>query len=163
MQCAAIEFAQNVCGIKGASSTEFWEVQNSDSSDDEQIENLTNEQKIVIKMLEHSGGDMGGTMRLGRRATEFLTTDCILYDLYGKNQSIEERHRHRYEINPSVVPKLTSAGLRFVGMGVDQTKCNGNISNASNALLKIAREPIENGEVSLYKYFCYSNLLSCVS
>lgn len=147
MQCAAIEFARNVCKIEGASSTEFWEEQNSDDASNE---HLTAEQKIVIKMLEHSGGDMGGTMRLGRRATEFLTTDCLLYDLYGKNQSIEERHRHRYEINPAVVTKLTSAGLRFVGMGVDQTKNNGNISVSSNLLLKIAREVIENGEVSCF-------------
>uniref|UniRef100_A0A914QIT4 CTP synthase (glutamine hydrolyzing) n=1 Tax=Panagrolaimus davidi TaxID=227884 RepID=A0A914QIT4_9BILA len=147
MQCAATEFARNVCKIDGATSTEFWEEQNSDNLEGTPpAKELTPEQKIVITMLEHSGGDMGGTMRLGRRATEFLTTDCILYDLYGKNQSIEERHRHRYEINPAVVPKLTAAGLRFVGMGVDQTKNNGNISVSSIALLKIAREAIKDGE-----------------
>uniref|UniRef100_A0AC34GVU7 CTP synthase (glutamine hydrolyzing) n=1 Tax=Panagrolaimus sp. ES5 TaxID=591445 RepID=A0AC34GVU7_9BILA len=158
MQCAAIEFARNICKIYGASSTEFME--DSDTSDDNSsTQNLAPKQKIVIKMLEHSGGDMGGTMRLGRRATEFLTTDSILYELYGRNQTIEARHRHRYEINPSIVPTLAAAGLRFIGMGVDQTKNNGNISDSSNLLLKIAREKIvieneEQGFIEKVKKLC---------
>ena len=158
MQCAAIEFARNVCGIAGASSTEFWGEQNGEANVDNRAE-LSSEQKIVIEMLEHSGGDMGGTMRLGRRATEFLTTDSILYEIYGKNHAIEERHRHRYEINPFMVPQLTAAGLRFVGMGVDQTKDTGDVTEVSDELLRIAREKNENGEVSLICSNTKNNML----
>lgn len=68
-------------------------------------------------MLEHCGKEngMGGTMRLGKRTTVFLTENSILRKLYGDVDKIDERHRHRYEVNPEYVPKLSKAGFVFVG------------------------------------------------
>lgn len=108
MQVAAIEFSRNVLGIKEANSTEF-------------ADNLKEEQQIVIDMPEHNAEEkgLGGTMRLGRRSTVFLTDDCTLRRLYG-DHSVEERHRHRYEVNPHVVPQMAREGFLFVGMGVDE-------------------------------------------
>uniref|UniRef100_A0A915Q060 CTP synthase n=1 Tax=Setaria digitata TaxID=48799 RepID=A0A915Q060_9BILA len=108
MQCAAIEFARNVCGIKDANSTEF-------------DKTIVGQQQVVVDMPEHKGEKkgMGGTMRLGLRETIFLTDHCKLRKLYG-SRVINERHRHRYEVNPRVVPKLSQAGLLFVGMGRDE-------------------------------------------
>lgn len=57
----------------------------------------------------------GGTMRLGTRRTILETVDCIAAKLYQSEQYIDERHRHRYEVNPELVPQLEEAGLRFVG------------------------------------------------
>ncbi|VDM48838.1 unnamed protein product [Toxocara canis] len=108
MQCAAVEFARNVLGIKHANSTEF----DKALSDDEQV---------VIDMPEHDAANKGagGTMRLGLRETVFLTDSCKLRKLYGARR-VSERHRHRYEVNPEIVPKLSRAGLLFVGMGTDE-------------------------------------------
>merc|ERR1711971_132363 len=69
-------------------------------------------------MPEHHGGDMGGTMRLGKRKTVFKTADSILRQLYGNADTVEERHRHRYEVNPKYVPEFEAAGLKFVGQDV---------------------------------------------
>ena len=137
MQCAAIEFARNVCNIPSANSTEFAKEGGFDLKEGEQV---------VIDMPEHHGGDMGGTMRLGRRATVFLTKDCKLYKLYGENNAIEERHRHRYEVNPKIVPTLNSAGLHFVGMGLDETGPGNQASTVSSkALLKLACQQNHEG------------------
>jgi len=65
---------------------------------------------------------MGGTMRLGARKTLFSQPDSTLARLYhllkatvGTEDVIIERHRHRYEVNPEIVPILSQAGMRFVG------------------------------------------------
>jgi len=71
-----------------------------------------------VDMPEHHGGDMGGTMRLGKRKTVFKTADSILRQLYGNADTVEERHRHRYEVNPKYVPEFEAAGLKFVGQDV---------------------------------------------
>ena len=57
---------------------------------------------VIVDMPEHHGGDMGGTMRLGKRKTVFKTADSILRQLYGNTDCIEERHSHRYEVNPTL-------------------------------------------------------------
>lgn len=54
-------------------------------------------------------------MRLGTRRTALETVDCVAAKLYQADQFIDERHRHRYEVNPTLVPALEKAGLRFVG------------------------------------------------
>lgn len=115
MQCAAIEFARNVCGIDGANSSEF-------------RQELSELQQVVIDMPEHAAAKhgMGATMRLGSRKTKFLTPLSKLRKLYNRehhtnSNDVDERHRHRYEVNPAVVPTLSDAGLHFVGMGVDET------------------------------------------
>ena len=70
-------------------------------------------------MPEHHPGDMGGTMRLGKRTTEFKTERSVMRQLYGGVQSIEERHRHRYEVNPDLVHHFEEKGMRFVGHDVE--------------------------------------------
>lgn len=104
MQCAVVEFARNVLKLEKAHSTEA----NSDTKD-----------PVVIEMPEHHPGQMGGTMRLGKRRTLFKTHQSILKKLYGNPDHVEERHRHRYEVNPKYVPDFEKEGLRFVGQDVE--------------------------------------------
>ena len=52
---------------------------------------------------------------MGARKTALETVDCVAARLYQADQFIDERHRHRYEVNPTLVPALEKAGLRFVG------------------------------------------------
>ncbi|XP_074048467.1 CTP synthase 2 [Macrotis lagotis] len=104
MQLAVIEFARNCLGWKDADSTEF-------------IPNTSI--PVVIDMPEHHPGEMGGTMRLGKRTTVFKTEDSILRKLYGNVDCVEERHRHRYEVNPELVQQFEEKGLKFVGRDVE--------------------------------------------
>ncbi|KAH7565852.1 hypothetical protein JRO89_XS08G0025800 [Xanthoceras sorbifolium] len=100
MQIAVIEFARSVLGLCDANSTEF----------DPETSN-----PCVIFMPEGSKTHMGGTMRLGSRRTYFKVTDCKSAKLYGNASYVDERHRHRYEVNPDMVSQLENAGLSFVG------------------------------------------------
>uniref|UniRef100_A0A0A9WCM9 CTP synthase n=2 Tax=Lygus hesperus TaxID=30085 RepID=A0A0A9WCM9_LYGHE len=100
LQAAVIEFARNVLNLPDANTTEI----------DSKAAN-----PVVIEMPEHHTGVMGGTMRLGRRTTLIKATSSILRQLYGKKDSVEERHRHRYEVNPDYVERFEAAGLKFVG------------------------------------------------
>lgn len=139
MQCAAIEMARNVLGIKNANSTEF-------------NKNLHEDEQIIIDMPEHNVEQrgLGGTMRLGRRTSVFLTEHCKLRKLYGRDE-IEERHRHRYEVNPRFVPDLSKKGLLFVGMGVDETSCTSitkhSRTESSTALMKMAGDHQANEDL----------------
>ncbi|CAH9141309.1 unnamed protein product [Cuscuta epithymum] len=100
MQIAVIEFARSVLGFKDANSTEFDPSTNN---------------PYVIFMPEGSKTHMGGTMRLGSRRTFFQVEDCKSSKLYGNLKFIDERHRHRYEVNPEMVEQLQTAGLCFTG------------------------------------------------
>ncbi|KAK0118658.1 CTP synthase ura7 [Cadophora gregata] len=102
MQIAVIEFARNVCGITGASSVEL----NEQCSD-----------PLVIFMPEIDKTNLGGTMRLGLRPTLFQPGSewSRLRQLYGEKLEIQERHRHRYEVNPEYIDRLAEAGLNFIG------------------------------------------------
>lgn len=62
---------------------------------------------------------MGGTMRLGKRKTVFNAKTCITKKLYGNKDYVEERHRHRYEVNPKFIQKFEDAGMKFVGRSTD--------------------------------------------
>ncbi|KAK0161421.1 hypothetical protein PV327_009892 [Microctonus hyperodae] len=104
LQVAVIEFARNVLGHENANSTEI------DPNTDHQV---------VIDMPEHTQGAMGGTMRLGKRYTCFTSENSVMKRLYGNVDGIEERHRHRYEVNPEYVSNLEAAGLKFVGRDND--------------------------------------------
>jgi CTP synthase len=73
-------------------------------------------------MPEHHPGQMGGTMRLGKRTTIFKDTNSILKQLYGNLTQIDERHRHRYEVNPEYVEAFEAKGLKFVGHDSEQTR-----------------------------------------
>lgn len=61
-------------------------------------------------------------MRLGARRTILQTVECISAKLYQVDQYIDERHRHRYEVNPEIVDKLEQGGLRFVGKDESGTR-----------------------------------------
>jgi CTP synthase len=103
MQIAVIEFARNVCGIENASSQEF--------------DTPGESENVVIFMPEIDKAKLGGTMRLGRRATHFQENSewSKMRAMYGGRQTIDERHRHRYEVNPEYIDKLEAQGLHFVG------------------------------------------------
>ncbi|XP_065837653.1 CTP synthase 1-like [Oscarella lobularis] len=103
-QAAVIEFARNVLNWEDAHSTEF----NPDAS-----------KKVVIEMPEHNPGQMGGTMRLGKRRTVFTEETGVLRKLYGNKDEIDERHRHRYEVNPIFVDAFSKNGMKFVGRDVE--------------------------------------------
>lgn len=105
MQIAVIEFARSVCKVPlpQANSFEF------DGADKD---------RVVIDMPEHNPGEMGATMRLGLKPTYWQphTEWSKLRALYGlENGSVNERHRHRYEVNPDYVGQLHDAGLTFIG------------------------------------------------
>ncbi|XP_022374050.1 CTP synthase 2 isoform X2 [Enhydra lutris kenyoni] len=104
MQLAVIEFARNCLNLRDADSTEF---------------EPNARVPVVIDMPEHNPGNLGGTMRLGIRRTVFKTENSILRKLYGDVPFIEERHRHRYEVNPSLISQLEQNDLSFVGQDVD--------------------------------------------
>ncbi|XP_029459143.1 CTP synthase 2 isoform X1 [Rhinatrema bivittatum] len=104
MQLAVVEFARNCLNWKGANSTEF---------------ETNTECPVVIDMPEHHPGDMGGTMRLGKRRTVFKTEDSILRKLYGDAPFVEERHRHRYEVNPELTCQFEEGGMKFVGQDAE--------------------------------------------
>ncbi len=99
MQIAVIEFARNVCGLQGASSTEF------DKSTPHPVISLLEEQKKVTQL--------GGTMRLGTWVTD-LVAGSKAYELY-HSATITERHRHRYEFNSDYREQLESKGLVVSG------------------------------------------------
>lgn len=99
-QAMVIEYARNVLHLKHANSTEM---------------NPRTTNPVVIDMPEHNQGRLGGTMRLGSRSTRFITCESKLRKLYGGKEVINERHRHRYEVNPKYVENLEKAGLKFVG------------------------------------------------
>ncbi|XP_040574016.1 CTP synthase 1 [Lepeophtheirus salmonis] len=107
LQIAAIEFARNVLNLKNANSTE------TDSN---------TPHPIVIDMPEHTEGDLGGTMRLGLRRTIFKRENSLMKKLYGDVDFIEERHRHRYEINPEYVQQFEEKGMVFVGQDTEATR-----------------------------------------
>ncbi|GMI74021.1 CTP synthase 3 [Hibiscus trionum] len=100
MQISVIEYARSVLGLEKANSHEFDE----DTPD-----------PVVIFMPEGSRTHMGSTMRLGSRRTLFQTPDCVTSKLYCNPHYVDERHRHRYEVNPDVIGVLEEAGLKFVG------------------------------------------------
>lgn len=107
LQIAVIEFARHVLGMAGAHSTEM----------DEHTPH-----PVVVYMPEISRTVMGGTMRLGNRATIIRDPESRVAALYGGAERVEERHRHRWEVNPDVVRKMESAGLKFVGHDEDKVR-----------------------------------------
>jgi CTP synthase len=103
MQCAVIEYARNVVGIKDANSTEF------DENTPHPVIDLMLEQKNVK--------GYGGTMRLGKYECR-LKKGSVAQKAYGESK-IFERHRHRYEVNTEYIKKLEDAGLVFSGFSPD--------------------------------------------
>ncbi|RJU98700.1 MAG: CTP synthase (glutamine hydrolyzing) [Candidatus Poseidoniales archaeon] len=108
LQVATIEFCRNVLGLEGANSTEFDE--NAPTA-------------AVVFMPEISKTHLGGTMRLGSRPTIWQVDDCKIKRLYGEGDSVDERHRHRYEVNPDLIERIEKAGLMFVGKDETGQRC----------------------------------------
>lgn len=107
LQCMVIEYARNVAGIEGASSSEF------DPQTPHPVIATMAEQLTIVD----GAGDLGGTMRLGLYPAK-LQPGSIIAELYGADK-VEERHRHRYEVNNSYRAKLEAAGLVFSGTSPD--------------------------------------------
>jgi len=104
MQCAVIEYAQNVCGLKGANSTEF---------------DANTPYPVIYKLRDLLGIDtIGGTMRLGAYPAD-LQPGSLANRIYGTNV-ISERHRHRYEFNRQFEKNLTDSGLIISGVSPDK-------------------------------------------
>lgn len=111
MQMAVVEAARNLAGIKDASSTEF-------EVGGEPVVGLMTEWTKGNERLQREGkGDLGGTMRLGAYPAA-LSKGSQVAQIYG-SESIEERHRHRYEVNIDYKDRLEAAGLKFSGMSPD--------------------------------------------
>ncbi|MEY3406524.1 MAG: hypothetical protein RLZZ556_596 [Actinomycetota bacterium] len=109
LQCMVIEYARNVLGLEGASSTEF---------------DAETKYPVIATMAEQvdilAAGDMGHTMRLGLFEAK-LAEGSVVAESYGAT-TVNERHRHRYEVNNSYRDQLSEAGLVFSG-----TSPNGDL------------------------------------
>lgn len=111
MQMAVIETCRNLLGLSGASSTEF-------GATTEPVVGLMTEWIKGNTLVARTGdGDMGGTMRLGSYPA-ILKTGSHVAEIYGKNQ-INERHRHRYEVNAAYMDRLEQQGVLFSGLSPD--------------------------------------------
>ena len=106
LQCMVIEYARNVAGLEGASSSEF---------------DPDTEFPVIATMAEQvdilAGGDLGGTMRLGLYPAK-LTEGAVAAEDYGSDVAYE-RHRHRYEVNNRYRDQIADAGLVFSGVNPD--------------------------------------------
>lgn len=107
LQCMVIEYARNVAGLAGASSTEF------DPEAPHPVIATMAEQVDILS----GRGDMGGTMRLGLYDA-VLTEGSLVRELYGQ-PTAQERHRHRYEVNNAYRQQIADAGLVFSGTSPD--------------------------------------------
>jgi CTP synthase len=111
MQMAVIEAARSLAGIQDASSTEF-------GPTSEPVVGLMTEWLRGNELEKRaSGGDLGGTMRLGAYQAS-LKPGSKVAEIYGGTE-ISERHRHRYEVNMTYRDQLESKGLRFSGVSPD--------------------------------------------
>ena len=111
MQMAVIEAARSLAGIQGAGSTEF-------GHPEEAVVGLMTEWLRGNELEQRAKeGDLGGTMRLGAYKAS-LASGSRIAEIYGSTE-IEERHRHRYEVNRAYRAPLEACGLRFAGMSPD--------------------------------------------
>ena len=109
MQLAVVEYARDVAGMKDAHSTEF-----DPGSPFPVIGLITEWQDRTGKMEQRSeDSDLGGTMRLGGQLC-LLKPGSLAREIYGADE-ITERHRHRYEVNNTLLAKLEEAGLVVAG------------------------------------------------
>lgn len=106
MQLMVVEYARNVLGLSGANTAEI------DPNAEHLVVDVMLEQKALI-----AAGKYGGTMRLGTYE-EIIKNGTIAWEAYGV-EKVEERHRHRYEINPAYVERIEAAGLVFSGKSPD--------------------------------------------
>ena len=111
MQMAVVEAARNLAGLADANSTEF-------GPTEVPLVGLMTEWTRGNEVEKRSGSDdLGGTMRLGAYDC-VLEEDSLASKLYGKSD-IQERHRHRYEVNVNYREQLEDVGLHFSGLSPD--------------------------------------------
>ncbi|MCI0526972.1 MAG: CTP synthase [Nitrospira sp.] len=103
MQCAVIEYARNVVGLRNANSSEF--------------EPKASDPVIALLPDQKDVQDKGGTMRLGSYPCR-IQKDTRVYEAY-QQLEVQERHRHRYEFNNSFRESLTKAGMVLSGLSPD--------------------------------------------
>ena len=108
LQCMVIEAARSLAHLDGASSAEF-----DPDTKHPVIATMASQEAIVA-----GDGDMGGTMRLGLYPAA-LTPGSIVAKVYG-SELIQERHRHRYEVNNKYRDQIAATGLVFSGLSPDQ-------------------------------------------
>jgi len=104
LQLSVVEFARNICGLKDANTTEV-----DEKTKNPVIDILPEQKKISNK---------GGTMRLGAYPA-LMKEKTQIWELYGKQKQVSERHRHRYEVNPEYHKILLEKGMVFSGMSPD--------------------------------------------
>ncbi|MCP4210441.1 MAG: CTP synthase [Halieaceae bacterium] len=115
MHVALVEYARNVCGLEGADSTEM---------------NANTAYPIVALITEwmksdgtaerrNEDSDKGGTMRLGAQLCH-LEAGSLVREIYAE-ETVQERHRHRYEVNNNYVDQLRDAGMRIAGWSADHS------------------------------------------
>lgn len=104
LQVAVIEFVRSQLGFKDSTSMEF----NPDADE---------ATASVVYMPDVDQINLGGTMRLGIHSTKFVKDSewSKLRQLYGGAESVLERHRHRYEVNPKLIDQVEAKGLKFIG------------------------------------------------
>lgn len=97
-----MQFARDHCSLPAADSEEF---------------DALAKEPVIIHMPELDRQNMGGTMRLGLHKTNFQPGSewSKIRALYGGAEFVEERHRHRYEVNPQFIDRLQEAGMNFIG------------------------------------------------
>jgi CTP synthase len=107
LQCLVIEAARHLAGLEGADSTEF-----DPATPYPVIATMADQEDVIA-----GERDMGGTMRLGLYRAA-LAEGTVVRELYGEG-SVEERHRHRYEVNNAYRERLEQAGVVFSGLSPD--------------------------------------------
>ena len=112
MQMAIIEFARNVLNLKKATSSEF-------NKNGLPVIGLINEWNKDGKVIKGTDKELGGTMRLGSYEAK-LKENSMIKKIYGKKM-IEERHRHRYEVNINFRDRFEKKGMIFSGLSPDDT------------------------------------------
>ena len=116
MQLAITEYARNVAGLKKANSTEF------NSKTPHPVVALISEWKAKDGKIQHrnEASELGGTMRLGAQKSR-IKKNTLAYDIYGGY--VNERHRHRYEVNNNYVEALIKAGLTISSRTTREKLC----------------------------------------
>ena len=107
LQCMVIEYSRNMAGLEGAGSAEF-----DEATPHPVIHTMTDQRDVVA-----GERDMGGTMRLGLYPAK-LGEGTVVREVYGEPY-VDERHRHRYEVNNDYRSTLEAAGLIFSGTSPD--------------------------------------------
>ncbi len=116
MQLAVVEYARNVAGLDGANSTEF------NAETPHKIIGLIDEWRDASGKIEKrdENSDLGGTMRLGAQQSP-VEMGTLAHAIYGDN--VNERHRHRYEVNNHYVDQLKTAGLIISARTPNESLC----------------------------------------